>query len=488
MAAIFTLTLAVNTMVTSVEGLRYVKKSAPRPLRQWRKFKKNFQVVDTKPIIVAFPAYLAEEGGIHGVYAEWDDSRDHVVLDSGTTHTILFEEKFFVGDIRPTTAQIIGATGPGPADGEGTAKFSITDDNGTKFNVIQHDALLSKKLGKNLVSINALNLQYGNEYFRLSTVENISLLTWGHEKYKKHFMHHPLCPISEMAVNEGDHAGFCAFAEKYVPKKIYSFLAPAIMTSVFNPGVDLPDDEATISTTDHGESKKKVDNVNKPGSVKKTDIHKALEDPEFCMECESDKERQVYYRWMPDATQQKIVMLHSKNVNESGMLVARVRVLNTDNFISLPMTSLTPIDMAEPTTIPVTKNDIDQAIDSLDPANLTKEDVQKLWNPGTALSVKEQILLHLHEKYQHCTLETLKNLSLRGELPLWVSKVKKMPLCPACLFGRMHKKPWRGNPKKDGTPSTIRRPCETEPGHGISADHLVCAQGGAYSPGHRNFN
>ena len=107
---------------------------------------------------MVLPAYLAEEGEIHGVYAEWDDSRDHVVLDSGTTHTIFYEEKFFVGGIRPSTAQIIGATGPGPADGEGTAKFSITDDSGVKFNVIQRDALLSEKLGKNLISIHALNL------------------------------------------------------------------------------------------------------------------------------------------------------------------------------------------------------------------------------------------------------------------------------------------------------------------------------------------
>ena len=83
MAAIFTRTLAFNTMVTSVEGLRYVIKSTPRPLRQWRKFRKYFQAVDTKPIIVALPAYLAEEGEIHGVYAEWDDSIDYVVLDSG---------------------------------------------------------------------------------------------------------------------------------------------------------------------------------------------------------------------------------------------------------------------------------------------------------------------------------------------------------------------------------------------------------------------
>lgn len=98
--------------------------------------------------------------------------------------------------------------------------------------------------------------------------------------------------------------------------------------------------------------------------------------------------------------------------------------------------------------------------------------------PRHSISVREQILLHLHEKYQHCTLETLKNLSIRGELPLWISKVKRMPLCPACLFGRMHKKPLRGPAKKDGAPSTIRRSSETGPGDGTSTDHLVCAQGG----------
>ena len=48
-----------------------------------------------------------------------------------------------------------------------------------KFNAIQYNTLLSKKLGKNLVIINALNIQYGDEYFRLSTKGNTSLLTWG---------------------------------------------------------------------------------------------------------------------------------------------------------------------------------------------------------------------------------------------------------------------------------------------------------------------
>ena len=61
-------------------------------------------------------------------------------------------------------------------------------------------------------------------------------------------MHHPLCPISEMAVNEGEHVGFCAFVEKFVAKKIFSFLAPSTMHSVFDPSMEAIQDEATIST------------------------------------------------------------------------------------------------------------------------------------------------------------------------------------------------------------------------------------------------
>ena len=383
LAVMFVVTLAMNSVIISVQGFKYVKKSIPRPKRKWMRYSRPFKAEDTRPCIVALPAYLAEEGEIHGVYAEWDDSCDHVVLDSGSTHTILSEEKFFVWPITPTNAQIIGATGPGPADGEGTTKFSIIDDHGEKFNVIQKKALLSKKLGKNLVGIFALNLQYGEEYFRLSTVGNKSLLTWGHEKYKKHFMHHPLCPISEMAVNEGEHVGFCAFVEKFVPKKIYSFLAPSTMQSVFHHN-DKDQDDATTSTNDSSQTNKKISPKFSNDASQISDIHEALEDPMFCVECEPDKNREVYYRWMPDTTQQKIVLLQSESVNENGVKIARVRVLNTDNVISLPKTSLTPIDLAEPTTIPVTKNDVDQAAASLEQAKLTKEGVHKLWNPGTA--------------------------------------------------------------------------------------------------------
>ena len=141
-----------------------------------------------------------------------------------------------------------------------------------------------------MVSIFALNLQYGEGYFRLSTVGNKSLLTWGHEKYKKHFMHHPLCPISEMVVNKGEHAIFCAFVVKFIPKKIFSFLAPSTMHSVFDPSMKASQDAAIISTNGTTESLKKK--ANGHTELKKNiNIHEDLEDTMLCVEYEPDKNR-----------------------------------------------------------------------------------------------------------------------------------------------------------------------------------------------------
>ena len=48
------------------------------------------------------------------------------------------------------------------------------------------------------------------------------------------------------------------------------------------------------------------------------------------------------------------------------------------------------------------------------------------------------------------------------------------PLCPWCIFGKQHRKPWRSSKKR----VQIRRDDETAPGMCTSTDQLVSAQGG----------
>ena len=107
LAVMFVVTLAMNSVIISVQGFKYVKKSIPRPIRTWMKYSRPFKAEDTSPCIVALPAYLAEEGEIHGVYANWDDSCDHVVLDSWSTHTILSEKSSLLGLLHPQMHKLL---------------------------------------------------------------------------------------------------------------------------------------------------------------------------------------------------------------------------------------------------------------------------------------------------------------------------------------------------------------------------------------------
>ena len=45
LAAIFTLTLTMNTWIISAEGMKYAQKSIHKPLRQWRNYNSPFKAV-----------------------------------------------------------------------------------------------------------------------------------------------------------------------------------------------------------------------------------------------------------------------------------------------------------------------------------------------------------------------------------------------------------------------------------------------------------
>ena len=56
-----------------------------------------------------------------------------------------------------------------------------------------------------------------------------------------------------------------------------------------------------------------------------------------------------------------------------------------------------------------------------------------------------------------------------------LAKVKdRVPTCISCTFGMSHKRPWRTK----GTPGTIRKEEEINPGDCVSIDQIVSAQPG----------
>ena len=65
----------------------------------------------------------------------------------------------------------------------------------------------------------------------------------------------------------------------------------------------------------------------------------------------------------------------------------------------------------------------------------------------------------------------MKRLAEKGVIPREFRSMTP-PLCPYCIFGKQHRKPWRSNKKK----VPIRREDEVAPGVCVSTDQLVSSQ------------
>ena len=75
-------------------------------------------------------------------------------------------------------------------------------------------------------------------------------------------------------------------------------------------------------------------------------------------------------------------------------------------------------------------------------AELTREDMDKLWSTEDILVQDERDLLVWHHRLNHCSLKSLIRLSKRGVIPRKLRKIRKLPPCVAFIFGNPHKRPW----------------------------------------------
>ena len=97
-------------------------------------------------------------------------------------------------------------------------------------------------------------------------------------------------------------------------------------------------------------------------------------------------------------------------------------------------------------------------------SDLQRELLQQLKKPVTD---DERELLMIHEKCKHLPEPFLHRMAKAGEIPRKFAKVK-LPPCPACIFGKQHRRPWRSK----GSQSHIRKKGQVRAGDGTSVDQL----------------
>ena len=93
----------------------------------------------------------------------------------------------------------------------------------------------------------------------------------------------------------------------------------------------------------------------------------------------------------------------------------------------------------------------------------------------------DRLASKLHIMLGHFPFAIMQRLAKAGILPKSIEKLGGLPPCPACLFGFLHKSPWRTRSSKNKEPKKIRRDTDVQPGAGTSCDHLISAQPGLIS-------
>ncbi len=106
---------------------------------------------------------------------------------------------------------------------------------------------------------------------------------------------------------------------------------------------------------------------------------------------------------------------------------------------------------------------------------ITREEAEQLAHPRI-LSPIQQELMDWHHCLHHLFFPKIFHLANYGLLPKHLLDCKGcLPLCVACQFSTVHRRPWKVKGKASGS---IRRPEHFQPGNGVSMDQIVLAQPG----------
>ena len=75
--------------------------------------------------------------------------------------------------------------------------------------------------------------------------------------------------------------------------------------------------------------------------------------------------------------------------------------------------------------------------------------------------------LHWHHRLGHCSYEKIRTMARQNILPKRLATCRA-PTCSACIYGKMHRRPWKGKTTKATQPITA-----TAPGQVVSIDQMI---------------
>ena len=390
----------------------------------------------TNPLVLANDEKENEE---YDKLADFGDNEIEFGTDNCATHHICAEKSLFVGDITPlASVGVRGINGVSLAEGIGTVRFDVKDDDGKVHEITLHNVLYLPDASKNLISISQWSEEKQDNCGIISRGDH-SLFMWDHDQNTKSILHRDSCKIPLMRVNE-NKSGAMAFFESVIDRE------------------SLKNDPRIKINNSHERRNAEVDQQSSEAPSSPREEHTFSEG--------------ITVRSEIDGVTRTSIILEVMKGNGKDTR-CKIRHINEKKEYIVPLADLKSIE-TEPADIPLGPEDVDM---KLLQDELSKEDVVRLWKGDMDDSVPEanRVTLYWHHRLRHAPLITLRRLSARGLLPSCIKTVMRMPLCAACAFASAHRRSWR---TKSAPTTGIRKATDLNPGDGTSADHLVSRQPG----------
>jgi hypothetical protein len=394
----------------------------------------------TSLVLLSQPAlHLASDD-----YFQFSPKSYSFVLDTGSSDHVCRDRELFLSDPTPCPhISLQGVGGKVQASGIGSIKLRVRDDEGTPHDLIIPNVLFVPECPINLLSpqqLSSLDKKSPLQDAGILTVKDTTIFFWKNMQFSSTIYHQSGVGIPILHVNEDFSSDALLSKACHLCNDIYpSYLqtsAPHIIEENRVPHI-IPNDEGS--------------NVNLP------DIPVASEESSVHV-IPLDDDVDDYLAIVPPSDNH---LFDSDDGNPSDDAIAPSIPAAAAEHPSGPTVHHDHLeaDIDDSTQQP--------SVSNLDHTSATLLD-QLQQQQSTPMSADQREYLRIHSALNHLPHSKMKRLAKAGIIPKKFSTIKP-PLCAACIFGKQHKRPWRGK----GSGGSIRRDSHNAPGACTSTDQLI---------------
>ena len=416
--------------------------------------------------------------------ASWDTDSSSMVCNNSANVHICNNRSMFIGELQSVSnhkVATIGGKGHQPS-GIGTVRWTWRDDERKLHEYHIENVLYFPQSPINILSVTAFAKQLNDtEGTGIDTKQLYSRFYWDSNQFSLRIQHPP-SNLPEVPINEGFSLAtiYTAMISRVINPfsgHQYSCCFTQMDDDVGEPTMSKSDDNDEV-TCHHAHT-----NMVEPHSESAETVLELFEIGET-----------LYYvnnGWSG------LVKVKSFKLDENGIIRFVVTSIASEEDIETTSDHLRSPSNPDigwiPTSVPEYRSTSKM---------LTEEEIKNLTSP-THLSPLQQEFLSVHYKMNHLPFTNMLRLSNFGILPRRFLKLRNdMPPCVSCMFGKAHRRPWRGKRSAvqlNSSPSDksetvqaarrekrqtvthggfLRGPTLSEPGEEVGTDQIVSAQPG----------